>query len=247
MAKTEPESTFDNADNGEGTGLEVIPRAEIVIQNAGDLEVFFKLALTENRVKALTTLYNGKVPPYAIRKHPGAQGKTFSYVDHVWVTQLLRDAFGPYWSFENVEATIEEDGSASARSKLVVTIPLPDGSTHTQTFVEMGACLTTAGMALANRKLSAVSKSLVRCAFRMFGVGQEFYNTIDMKEMTNDQAWEIIANYIAKNKNYITEAELVEFCKANNITGEHTAEHFEEIYGFVGLTIAQRKFKEKTK
>jgi hypothetical protein len=64
--------------------------------------------------------------------------------------------------------------------------------------------------------------------------------------MTNDQAWDIIANYIVKNKNYITQDNLIAFCKDNGITGDHTAEHFEEIWAFVGLTVAQRKFKEKT-
>ena len=243
--ESKPKEPFDNSDNGEGPALEIIERAQITINSKSDLEAFFTLSTTEDRLKALTVLYSGKVPQYAIRKHPGAQGKTFSYVDHVWVTELLREAFGPFWSFKALEAVIEEDGTASARSELSVKFPMPNGSVFENSFIEMGACLTTTGMSLANRKLSAVSKSLVRCAFRMFGVGQEFYNTIDMESMTNEQAWDIIALYISKNGKYIKEEEVVEYCKANKITGDKTAAFFEEIYGFVGLTVAQRKMKEK--
>jgi hypothetical protein len=245
MTKKEEKAPFDNSDNGEGPALEIIERTPINLATKNDLEEFFNLSITEDRLKSLTILYSGKVPEYAVRKHPGAQGKTFSYVDHVWVTQLLRDSFGPFWSFKNLEATIEEDGTASAKSELSVKFPMPNGIVFENSFIEMGACLTTTGMSLANRKLSAVSKSLVRCAFRMFGVGQEFYNTIDMEGMTNEQAWTIISLYIAKNPKYIKEEEVVEYCKANKITGDRTAECFEEIYGFVGLTVAQRKIKEK--
>jgi len=236
--------------NGEidGTLLnleETVSNKHIQKQNIPNSLIEFYAGNDTARTNAIATLLTGKVPKYAVREHPGNGGKIFKYVDHVWVTQLLREAFGPFWGSEVLESTIEEDGTATARVKITIKIPKPDGSYHEIVFIELGACNTTSGMTMANRRLSAGSKGLVRCAFRAFGLGQEFYNTTDYKDWSNDDAWDAIVKQIKKNKKYITEEMVVEFCKQNNIKNTQISERFEEIWTFVGLSIISGKNKEK--
>lgn len=195
----------------------------------------------ENRAMALAIIASGKVPKSAVSKHKGANDLVYSYVDHVWITKVLREAFGPYWGFEASEATVESDGTATARGKLTVKIPLKNGTYHTIEFVEYGACLTTSGMQIANRKLSAVSKALVRCAFRAFGIGQEFYKTKELIDWSNDDAWDNIKLQIRKRKKYITEEEVVNFCKKNNIPGSATVENYGKILDWIKATVKVRR------
>lgn len=232
------QTLLDLPEVGKAVQKHKVPDPILQIYTAGD----------SNRAAALSTLMNGKVPEYAIRKHPGTGGKMFKYVDHVWVTQLLRDAFGPYWGSEVLNAVIESDGTATATVKLTIKIPTfvdRNNPIHEIVFTELGACNITTGMTIANRKLSAASKGLVRCAFRAFGLGQEFYNTVSFEDLTNEESWRQIQIHIKKNKKYITEDDVVKFCKENNISNTQISERFEDIWNFIGLTVASQKIKEK--
>jgi len=210
----------------------------------------FVPADTKERAEAISTLLSSKVPKYAIRQHEGRGGEIFSYVDHVWVTRLMRNAFGPMWSFDTLEANIEEDGTASAISRVTVKIMvpgLPAGSKpewFEMTCTEGGSCNINKGMTLADRKLSAISKSLVRCVFRMFGVGEEFYKTVDLKSKTSDECWQSIMSQVNKYKEYITEQDVIDFCKENGISSDKLNEHFSTVWSFISLTVKVRRAKK---
>lgn len=212
---------------------------------ASPLQGFFDNGIIDyKRASALTTILNGKIPKEAIRKHPGAGGKSFQYVDHVWVTRKLRQAFGALWSFEASEATIEEDGTATARGTLRVKFPNNEGGYIETVFSDYGACLTTKGMAIANRKLAAASKALVRCAFRAFGVGEEFYDSAD-DSLTNGRAWDMFKVQVANNKRYITMDDITGYCKNNGIEKTDLVEKFDDIWKFIYDTIHERKMVEE--
>ena len=98
-------------------------------QNTVDMSQFWNTELiTAEKAIALKAILLAEVPKEAIRSHLGNGGKTYKYVDHVWVTKMLRLTFGPLWSYEASEATIEEDGTATARGTLRVKIPMRDGT-----------------------------------------------------------------------------------------------------------------------
>lgn len=237
-----------NSDNGEvESSLLDFDSGSKEIQKTNQPQnvIDFYIGNDRARAAAMATLLNGKVPESAISEHPGSGGKIFKYVDHVWVTQLLRDAFGPFWQSEVLNAIIESDGTATATVKLTVKVPMQNMGYHEIVFTELGACNITTGMTLANRKLSAASKGLVRCAFRAFGVGQEFYKTVDYKDLTNEESWLMIHKQIKKNKKYITEDQVIQFCKDNDIAKDKITERFDDIWAFVGLTISTAKSKGK--
>lgn len=223
---------------------EIVPQA----QNFDDsLQGFLNSdIISPTRASALITILKGKIPKEAIRKHPGAGGKTFSYVDHVWVTKKLRQAFGATWSFEASEATIEEDGTASARGTLRVKFPdINNNGWIEMVFSDYGACQTTKGMTMANRKLAAASKALVRCAFRAFGIGEEFYDSSADDALTNKGAWDMFETQVLNNKKYISMEDLIGYCQNNGITKTDLVDRFDEIWGFIYDTIHTRKLQEQ--
>jgi len=200
--------------------------------------------ISQKKAAAIITVLGGKVPKEVIRTHPGQGGKVFQYVDHVWVTKQLRTAFGPLWGFEASEATIEEDGTATARGTLRVKLPNMIESSP-EPFIEMvfsdyGACLTTKGMSNANKKLAAASKALVRCAFRAFGIGEQFYDSAD-DSLTNLGAWEAFEHQVHNNKAYISMDDVIKYCKDNNIGKTDLVDHFGEIWAFIYKTILKNK------
>jgi hypothetical protein len=196
------------------------------------LDTFLTSDITPERARAVVSVLTGKVPKEVIRSHMGAGKKMYKYIDHVWVTKQLRLAFGPHWSFEASEATIEEDGTASAKGTLVVRLPKSDGGTIEMRFTEYGACLTTTGMPMANRKLAAVSKALVRCAFRAFGMGEEFYDSAN-DELTSDGIWKGYMAYIRNNNKFVSQEDLIDYCKSHSIKAENLVETYEEVWGFL--------------
>lgn len=241
---------LDN-ENGAISNQQIIP-AELVDPtppevNIKDLVEIMNDAgqVTKDRADALAVISSGKVPAYAIREHPGKAGEIFKYVDHVWITKTLRNAFGPAVNFNAMEATLESDGTATGKANISLEIQRKDGTIFRYSVTEFGACNTTRGMTLADRKLSAISKAFSRCAFRGFGIGQEFYKTTDMRSQTDDEAWEKIDIQIRTNKRFITQEEVIEFCKTNKIAKNEIAKRFDDIWQFVGDTIRKNKVKTK--
>lgn len=201
--------------------------------NLVNLSDFFNTEYVSlERASALRTILLGELPKDAVRSHPGTGGKVFKYVDHVWVTKKLRQAFGALWGFEASEATIEEDGTATARGTLKVKFPTPDGNFIETVFSDYGACQTTKGMTMANRKLAAASKALVRCAFRAFGVGQDFYDSAD-DSLTPKIAWDMLMTQVKTHSNYVSKEDVVQYCKDNNIEKDALVERFEEVWSYI--------------
>lgn len=201
--------------------------------------------MSAERARALSILLGGNVPSGAIRKHPGFGGKTFYYIDHIWITNALRTAFGAFWSFEASEATIEADGTATAKGTLKVKVPNPEGEPLEMVFTEYGACNIKDGMTLANKKLSAVSRALARCAMRAFGIGQEFYTSVDFSDWTNKEAWNSLELYVKKNKKYITLKDIQNFCHENKIEAKDIKDRYEDIWFFAYETVRNNKIEEQ--
>lgn len=206
------------------------------------LDLFSKNASTASQAEALAIISSGKVPEKAISTHPGKGGQIFSYVDHAWITSLLRSAFGPYVNFIAHDAMIEEDGSATAKAEISVYIPQTN---YTYRVIEHGSCKNIPGMALADRKLSATSRAFARCAFRGFGIGQQFYKTRGVEEWTNEESWTRLMVYVAENLAYINQNDVVEFCKQNNIKNNEITAKFKDIWNFIGKTVSARRQQEK--
>jgi hypothetical protein len=62
-----------------------------------------------------------RTPPNIIKKRPGKGGKTFSYVEHAWVTEQLNLAFGWAWDWEIVEWQVINDVEVMVLGRLTVT------------------------------------------------------------------------------------------------------------------------------
>lgn len=156
--------------------------------------------ITAATIRATEILRNSEVPRSAIYTHPGKGGKQFEYIKHTWATKLLQDALGPLWSFNVLEAHIENDGSAWVRSEYIEHIQYcqPDGTIawHNPTIVEIGAFEGSQAMSAANKLAAAASRSLLRCLMRRYGIGVNLYDSAE--EVTPDVAWGQICSMARK-------------------------------------------------
>ena len=167
---------------------------EIAKQDSS-IAVFGEVALSPEWLKAATALTDGKIPPENVRSHPGKGGKIFHYIDHVWVTQQLRTYFGPYWSMSSGQWEVFSDGSVSMPVTLKIFLP----GQPTYEITQVGSFDANTKMSMSNRVASAESRGLVRCVWRLFGLGDEFYKG-SQEQMTPEEAWAILRNYVEKNK-----------------------------------------------
>lgn len=81
----------------------------------------------ERQVDAIALVLQQQTPKEAIRWRQGKGGRKLAYVDHVYTTRLLNEAFGWRWSFEvDHEQVHEVNGKlfeATCRGKLTVWLP----------------------------------------------------------------------------------------------------------------------------
>jgi hypothetical protein len=193
-------------------------KAEIVVAPKAELPSLIDARLDSNAAKALQVFVSGKLPPEAIKTHPGKGGKTFSYVSHAWITRRLQDLPLPIvWSWNVLDYQILKDGSPIVRAELIVETTMPDGKVITKKITEVGTAAGDMGsMSDANKILSSASRALCRCVMRMFGVGLEFYQNEDA--MTADAAKETIFGAVDKN---ISNVEARKKVKENIIAAFH--------------------------
>lgn len=190
-------------------------------------------------LQSMMVLQTGEIPAEAIKEHPGKGGRVFKYVSHIWATEQLRNALGQFWSMNVKDADILEDGSASAVVELVLHIPMKDGSFFTNTITEVGAFDGGGGkMTRANMIAAAVSRGLVRCMLRRFGVGQQFYEDED-EEMTPAKSWTILKKYGMDHG--LTEEEIIAVIKSTGLNKKALVDQFVFIYEAVGRAIQEKK------
>ncbi len=148
----------------------------------------------------------------------GGKGRIFHYIDHVWVTQQLRAYFGPYWSTRSGRWQMFSDGSVAIPVTLRIALPGQEPYEITQT----GSFGGNQKMMMSDRVASAESRGLVRCVWRLFGLGDEFYE-VDPEDMTPEEAWGALKNYVEKNKGDLDE--YINILKNMGVTRENLVDN----------------------
>jgi hypothetical protein len=197
--------------------------------------------LSAEVLHALETLSTGTIPREAVKEHPGKGGKTFKYVSHIWVTQQLRRAFGQLWSMRVQSYQVFADGAVAL---VTLVLKMPTGSVHGMpTFLEneiteVGAFDGGGGKMGAPMMIaSAVSRGLVKCVMRRFGVGEEFYGA-DEFEITAAEAWDRLSSAFLKEG--LTKEKILEVLKLIDINRDNIVERYLEAWKAV-YTEAHKK------
>lgn len=205
----------------------------IVVENAS-------LALQHE--EAIQAILTGEIPKSAIRERAGRGGKTFRYVDHGHVTQILNRAFRLGWSFQAMPETLTvTPEGAGIFGRLIVYGPRYDLET-----VEFGwkDASSAKGMQKGDMIKSAVSDSLRRCAMRL-GVGLCFY-TNEEEPTANEILGQLVA--FAKNNLDWTKNETAKFLKEHGFSSENIVERLGEAYHLLaeqaGKTQPEATFEE---
>jgi len=196
--------------------------------------------LTEDNVKAMATLGTGMIPASAISTHPGKGGKIFSYVSHVWATQLIQQALNWAYSFDVLAYEVHLDGSATALCKFTSYVPISETEFYPVTVTEVGAFAPASdSMPHAMRVASAASRGLLRCLFRRYGIGSELYPAGNELEVTPKSAWKMIERQFTSAG--CPEAVVVAGLQNAGITSAGLADRFIEAWEVVGQTIKEYK------
>ena len=210
---------------------------------------------------AIEAIEKGRVPPGAIKKRPGGGGSEVMYMSHTYGTRLMNAAFRWLWNFENLDWYVDpHDGSVATRNKMVVNIPMPDGTFYTRTITEIGSFeayprKTNNGqpilewdgspaytMNTADRIASSVSRGLVKCILRAFNMGLELSEKEgDNTKVTNRDAWNALLRF-GKNQG-LTRDQIVNLLKGE-IASDELADRFGEAYKMV-YDLAKGKAEEE--
>lgn len=202
--------------------------------------------LSTEVLHALETLSTGTVPREAVKEHPGKGGKTFKYVSHIWVTQQLRRAFGQLWSMKVQSYQVFQDG-AVALVTLVLRIPTNDGVHGARGYIEneitdVGAFDGGGGkMAAPMMIASAVSRGLVKCAMRRFGIGEEFYGA-DEFEITAAEAWDRLCSTFVKGD--MTKERILDILKGIDINRDNIVDRYLEAWKAVYAEVHKKEVPE---
>ena len=194
-----------------------VPATDIAKQDSA-LAVFGETKVSPEWLNAATVLADGKIPKGNVKSHLGRGGKIFHYIDHVWVTQQLRAYFGPYWSTRSGQWQMFSDGSVAIPVTLRIALPGQEPYEITQT----GSFGANQKMMMSDRVASAESRGLVRCVWRLFGLGDEFYE-VDPEDMTPEEAWGALKNYVEKNKGDLDE--YINILKNMGVTRENLVDN----------------------
>lgn len=169
--------------------------------------------ITADALRNIEALRDRLVPLGVIKERQGT-GTQFSYISHIWITQMLQDALPFMWSFEALDWEVypetltlkkgpREVVSIAARCRLTIYTHVPehlriqagDPLFVERRFTEVGAVEKNAAMPTAMGISSAVSRALVRCVMRSLGVGIELYNDDSEEGMTPTTAWNLLKRH----------------------------------------------------
>jgi hypothetical protein len=214
-------------------------------------------ALSPDYVQAVNVIQSKEIPRSAIKTREGKAGKTFTYVDHVWVTETLQDGVGHLWSFEvlgwevfreklTIGGQQKDSRSIAATCKFTLHVPLESGGFLNRVTTEVGVFEPNASMSTAFAVASAVSRGLCRCVMRSLGIGIQFYKSEEDQEVTIDDAWTSLARFAAnqvgkeKWKNE-TSVQFLEALKEKGITREaaNLVDRYSEAYNILATLIGK--------
>lgn len=196
--------------------------------------------LTLAAVQAKNALRDGKIPKEHIKKHPGKGGKMFSYVPHDIATKTMNDAMGPLWDWEILETYFYPDKSGGALGRLTLTFPFKDGTFYKRTITEFGGFEPRGdgGMSAAVVIASACSRALLRCMFRAFGYGAEFYSN-EEDDWTVEKAKSMLRQY--HRERGISNEEWKKRYQEAGFNDENILDRFEEAYKLVYKISEEKK------
>lgn len=210
------------------------PSKEIMIL---DVQSLTERGITTKSAKALTALLTAKVPADVIKTHKGRGGKVLSYVPHNLATDTMNDALGMDWDWEILDYLLLPDKTAVARGRMTIRYEVnlydfkgtPVGKEwRTRVITEMGGGEVHGdNPVLCNQILSACSRALLRCMFRAFGYGGQFYKEQENAPTPSD-AWKTLKTYM--NKQNVTDAEILPALKEAGITKEMLLDKLEEAF-----------------
>jgi len=197
--------------------------------------------VTPEYLEAVRILQEGKVPPSAIKTHPGKGGQQFTYYSHVWGTKQLRNGLGLMWSFDVLDYQVWPDGSATARVKLSLHMPIEGNGFFTNSITEVGAFEGNPKMSHANKVAGAVSRGLCRCMMRRFGLGAEFYES--EQAISPKAAWNSLKAFAANHG--VGEDTVVPALKRAGVTKDNLVSRFETAYRVVSELAGTARAEEE--
>ena len=213
-------------------------KAELIVFDAKDLA---EKGISPRSIKALTVLKTAVIPRDQVKTHLGKGGKTFSYVPHNLATETMNDALGMDWDWEILDYQLLPDHTAVARGKMTIRYEAKifnlEGNAigtewRTRIVTEMGGSEVRGKEVpvFSNQILGACSRALLRCMFRAFNYGGQFYKEQE-ESLTVSQAWVTLHRYATEKK--VTDEEVVEGLKKAGIKKEDLIDRFQDAWEVV--------------
>jgi hypothetical protein len=183
------------------------------------------------------------VPDQLIKQRPGGGGKSLSYLSGSTITDLLNEAFGYLWSWEQTEQWIQKSEPkfnpkydkepvaqgpvAHVKGKLTVHLAQPDGSVLNVVKTGFGSKAVLGSQGDQESVFKAAGTDALKKAASLFGIGLELYRDEDEQlffdEMNYEDPWtdEALGQY-EKEREYIKS-----FMETNELTMEDMEYYFE--------------------
>jgi hypothetical protein len=162
------------------------------------------------QLEAINAIALSEIPTSALKERPGASGKTFTYVEHTWVTETLQKGLPNQWDFKVLDWEVFTDTlkikkkdtyidrvvrSVAARCQFTLKILVNpelrkfegDPLYMERTVTEVGVFEINPAMSTAFGVAAAVSRGLCRCVMRSIGLGLELYTGGD--DIDPNKAW----------------------------------------------------------
>ena len=223
----------------------------LVVTQANEMMFQEERGISVKTIQAVQALREAKIPANMIQTHPGKGGKTFSYLSHIYATELVINALDQFYSMDVLEARMCSDGTAYARVQFQVHVPMtqPDGTItfFTNSITEVGAFEGSGKMPEAFMLASAASRGFVKCLMRRFGLGKELYQSdvqITPKEAWSS-LWAFVENQLGKPANKdastVRRGEMVNLLKGANISSENLVDKFQDAYSLIHEWVKAKK------
>lgn len=201
------------------------------------------------QLKSFNAIMGKKIPESAKKKRPGKSGKSWTYVEHTWITRTLQEGLQNQWSFEVLdwevfreEITVGKKKKPSVniatRCQFTLHIVIDDGITDgtkkvlDRRITEVGVFEKMPSMPTAMAIASAASRGLCRCVMRALGLGLEFYESDDI-DMNPNEAWTALKNFgISQGANWTDEwqKEFITELDEAGITRENIVDKYDQAY-----------------
>lgn len=183
------------------------------------------------------------VPDQLIKQRPGGGGKSLSYLSGSTITDLLNEAFGYLWSWEQVEQWVQKSEPkynpkydkepvpqgpvAHVKGKLTVHIPQEDGQVINIVKTGYGSKAVLGSQADQESVFKAAGTDALKKAASLFGIGLELYRDEDEQlffdELNYEDPWtdEALEQY-REQRDYIKN-----FMESNELSMDDMEYYFE--------------------